>query len=118
MLVHQILREQWHRLKPVYEEQGDSLPAAEQNTAVVAEDGGSIIAMCGVNLIAHLGPLWVASQWRGRGISDKVAAGADQLIRELGAKGYLMFPSNKGAAAVAQRLGLERMTWEVYRREF
>lgn len=110
---------EWERLRPIYESQGGELPPAGQNAAAIAEADGAVIGMCGVNAVVHCGPLWVDPKWRGQGIADRLVAEADRYIRGLGANAYLMFPSNKGSIAVAERLGLELMTdCVIYQRNF
>lgn len=81
---------------------------------MVAEADGRIVGMCGVNLVAHVGPLWVAEEFRRRRIGTDLAKAAGELVRELGGKGYLMFPSNERSVAIAEKLGLKKMSWQVY----
>jgi GNAT superfamily N-acetyltransferase len=114
----QLPADEWEKLREVYRGQSDDLPPAGQNTAIVAEVDGQIIGMWGVNLVVHAGPLWVDPAWRGKGISDQMGTQVEELVRKLGASGYLMFPSNAGAEKVATRLGLEQPGWKVYRKEF
>jgi hypothetical protein len=42
----------------------------------------------------------------------------DELVRGLGGKGYLTFPSNAQSERVMQRRGLELKDWKVYVKEF
>ena len=116
--VHEIDPAEWGKLEPIYQSQGDTLPSAEQNRVIVAESGGGIVGMCGVNLVAHIGPLWVAPEFRGNGMGQAMTQAAEDLIKQLGGKGYLMFPSNRASSRVAEKMGLEQMSWKVFRREF
>jgi len=109
---------EWPRLSFIYHSQGDTLPPAEQNRVIVSESAGRIVGMCGLNLVAHVGPLWVDPEFRNQGIAHKLTASAEALIRDLGGKGYLMFPSNAASVRVAEKMGLDLADWKVYRREF
>ena len=118
VICRQLPAAEWEKLTEVYRSQSDELPPAEQNTAVVAEVDGRIVGMWGLNLVLHAGPLWVAPEWRGKGVSDQMGAAVEQLARNLGAKGYLMFPSNEHAERAAARAGLTPAQLKVYRKEF
>ncbi|MCE5309637.1 MAG: GNAT family N-acetyltransferase [Acidobacteriales bacterium] len=116
--VRHIPPEEWERLRGTYEQQGDTLPRAEQNTAIVAEVDGKIVGMWGINLLIHAGPLWVDPEWRGKGVPDQMGVALDELVKNAGGKGYLMFPSNKGSEQVAVRMGLKPAAWKIYVKEF
>ena len=116
--IRQLPPEEWARLTEIYQSQADQLPPSEHNTAIVAEIQGRIVGMFGINLIAHAGPIWVDPEWRGTGISQRMGAALDELIRNSGGKGYLMFPSNRGSELVAIRLGLRPRHVKVYQREY
>lgn len=113
----QLPAEEWDRLETIYRQQSDALPEAAQNTAIVAECDGRIVGMWGINLVAHAGPLWVDPEWRGKGVSDQMNAALNELLRDAGAKGYLMFPSNEASEKVAVRVGLTLTGWKVYKKE-
>jgi GNAT superfamily N-acetyltransferase len=114
----QLPPEEWSNLADIYRAQADELPQAEQNTAIVAEVDGRIVGMWGLNLIAHAGPLWVDPEWRGQGVPDRMGHALDELVKRLGGKGYLTFPSHRGAEEAMIRLGLTPTTWKVFKREF
>lgn len=118
VMYRQLGADEWERLRHIYEEQGVPLPPADSNLAVIAEANGEVVGLCGINMVIHMGPLWVDPAWRGQGVSDGIAAEADRMIRSMGASGYLMFPSNKGSAGVAERLALEPTGCQVFQRKF
>jgi len=117
-MIYEIDPAAWARLAPIYLSQGDVLPSAEQNRAIIAEENGKIVGMCGINLVAHVGPLWVDPDRRGQGLAHGMTQAAEDLIRKLGGRGYLMFPSNEASRRVTEKMGLEAVDWKVYRREF
>lgn len=117
--VRQLSEEEWERLRPQFSAEGeDALPNPEYTGAVVAEFEGEIIGMFNINLIVHAGALRVNPEWRGRGISDAMGAKVEDLIKQQGGKGYLMFPSNERSEAVARRMGLKETSMRVYERSF
>ncbi len=116
LLVRQLLPEEWQRLLPFYLEQGASLPPPE--TAVIAEYKGHIVGLFALNVLLHAGPVWVAREWRGQGISDRMGQQLDELARATAFPGYLMLPSNPHSARLAVRLGLEPTGCSVYQRKF
>lgn len=118
VICRQLPATEWEKLTDIYRAHSDELPPAEQNTAVVAEVDGRIVGLWGLNVVLHAGPLWVAPEWRGRGVSDQMGAAIEKLAHDLGSKGYLMFPSNQHAERAAARAGLTPVDWKVYRKEF
>jgi len=113
----QIPPEEWPRLKGIYEANEIPLPPAEKNSAVVAEFEGKIVGMQGIHQIWHAGPIWVAPEWRGVGVSDRMDKEIQRIVRECGASGYFMFPANPFSEAAVRRFGLKEMSWKVFVRE-
>lgn len=110
--------DEWERLRPIYEENGDTLPSPESNAAFIAEADGKIIGLFGLNLVAHAGPVWVDAEWRGKRIADEMAQQLMKAAEAAGAKGFLMFPSNPQSESLAKRMGLVPVAVKVYKREF
>jgi RimJ/RimL family protein N-acetyltransferase len=110
--------DEWERLKPIYEENNDTLPPVDGNFAIVAEIYGEIIGLTGINTVVHAGPRWVHKRWRRMGIALQMGRLAEEFMKSFELTGYLMFPSNPISEALAERLGLERMPWSVYARKF
>ncbi len=118
MTIREIEPQEWERLAPIYEANGDRLPPTGANRVVVAEVNGEIVGMCGLNLIAHVGPLWVHEDFRGFGVAGAVASKAGSLAVELGGAGYFMFPSTLASVKVVEKLGLKERAWKVFERIF
>ena len=116
--IRQLPEEEWERLREIYEANGDVLPPPDNQTAIVAEVDGKIVGVWGINVQVHAGPLWVDPKWRGLGVPDRMGDALDELVRGLGGKGYLTFPSNAQSERVMQRRGLELKDWKVYVKEF
>ena len=113
----QIPSEEWHRLQEIYEDNGMPLPPAEKNSAVIAEFEGKVVGMQGLHQIWHGGPLWVAPEWRGGGVSDRMDKEIQRIVRECGASRYVMFPSTPFSEAAVRRFGLKETGWPVFIRE-
>lgn len=109
--------EEWHRLREVYESNGMPLPPAERNSGVIAEVDGQIVGHQGLHTLLHAGPLWVAPEWRGRGVSDGMNFEIERIVREMGASAYFMFPSNAQSENAVRRFGLSKLPWQVFVRE-
>ncbi len=118
MTVRMLPDAEWEKARPIYEAHGDKLPELGSGQIIVAEADGQIIGLWGVNMVLHAGPLWVAPEFRRMGVADEMGKAVDAMAQGLGAKGYLMFPSNRGAVAVAERMHLTPTEWVVYRRDF
>ncbi len=118
MTIREIEPQEWERLAPVYEVNGDRLPPTASSRVFIAECEGKIVGMCGLNVIAHVGPLWVDPEYRGRGIAELVVSKADDAVLDCGGIGYFMFPSTPESVKVVEKLGLSKRAWSVYERNF
>src|ERR1700677_3281503 len=101
LIYRQLPADEWERLREPYRLNGGELPSQDCSTSIVAEKDSRIVGFWGLNYILHAGPIWVAPEFRGQGVSDSMAEVLDELLRAQGAKGYLMFPSNPRSEAVA-----------------
>ncbi len=115
-MIYRLPKQEWARLEPAYAAQGGPLGHEAQNEAIVADAGGEIVGMWALNLVPHAGPLWVAPEWRGRGIAQAMGAALDPVAQGLGMPGYFAFPSNMGAVHVMEKLNMEALPWKVYKR--
>ncbi len=116
MTIREIEPQEWERLAPVYEANGDRLPSFEANRVIIAEVNGEIVGMCGLNAIVHVGPLWVSEEFRGRGVAGAMTAKAGSLVAECGGAGYFMFPSTPESVKVVEKMGLIERAWKVFER--
>lgn len=110
--------EEWNRLRHIYESHGDVLPSSESASAFVAEVDGKIIGMVGINLVAHIGPLFVEQEHREQGIATELVNQAKSFLKENGAHGCVMFPSNARSEKVAMKAGLRDMNCKLFGKEF
>ncbi len=118
MTIREIEPQEWERLAPIYEANGDHLPSPEANRVIIAEVNGEIVGMCGLNTIVHVGPLWVSEKHRGMGVSGRMAARVASIVADAGEVGYFMFPSTQESVKAVEKMGLKERAWKVFERIF
>ena len=69
--------EEWQRLRVAYEEcrASESLPLPDPAQAVIiaAEQSGRLVGCVGAERAWNVSPLWVAKEFRGRGLASRLA---------------------------------------------
>lgn len=113
---------QYHLVKKIFEDNGGRLPDPgewSKNIIVTQTESGEIIAMAVYELVPHLGPIWVKEDLRRRGLCSRLIKYIEEAFTS-GKKhtGYYMFPSTDISKALAKKLGLQKMDWEVWKREY
>lgn len=109
--------EEWHLLDHVW---GDEQihPTPDQYLAAVAMDEGKVVALQCIGLIPHGGPLWVDEKYRGQALWKPVNQLLEMVLSKIPGSGYYMLPSNRRAERVCEKLGLKKLPWSIFRREF
>jgi GNAT superfamily N-acetyltransferase len=112
-------RDELFRLKRIYRLNDSKLDPTDLLTAAVVENVDStIVGVAGFELIPHVGPLWVDESLRGNGIAGKLFKVIEDELNKTKGTGYYSFPSNDISKRVMEKLGLEKLPVEVWKREF
>lgn len=113
-------REELFKLRRLFRANESKIdPAKQLLTAAVAElSDKTIVGMLGFELIPHSGPLFVSEAYRGNGIGVKLYEVIEAELNKTPGTGYYTFPSNDISIAIAKKLNLEKLPWEVWKREF
>lgn len=113
-------RQELYRLNKFYKLNESPIdPSKQLLTAAVAElDNRTIVGMLGFELVPHAGPLIVLEPWRGHGISQLLYAAIENELNKNKGTGYYTFPSNDASKHIAEKIGLIKLPWEVWKREF
>ena len=101
----------------IYHKEGGCLNDTTMAIAV-GRYNGEIVALQGLDFIPHGGPLWIHPDFRGQGIYRPLNAMFETLFNKIRGSGYFMFPSNNKSKSICKKLGLTKMDWEVWKREF
>jgi ribosomal protein S18 acetylase RimI-like enzyme len=88
------------------------------SAAVIQLPDETIVGMLGFELIPHAGPLWVKPEFRRNGLAVALYQMIESQLSQNHGTGYYTFMSNDASKALAQKLGLEKLPWEVWKREY
>jgi len=120
--IHLLPKLQWGRLRKIYKENNARISPCSPNivTHVVAQlPDETIVGSLSLELIPHAGGLWIAEPFRGQGVAVKLYKEIEnKVLTQVSNSGYYTFPSNPTAVRVMEKLGLEKMPWEVWRRSY
>jgi len=112
-------RTELHKLRKFYKLEGSLRDPKGLFTAAVAElPDETIVGMLGFELIPHLGPLYVMPNYRNNGIAVQLYQAIEVELDKKPGTGYYTFPSNEASKRVMEKLGLTKLPWEVWKREF
>lgn len=112
-------RDELFKLKKLWKEQGSSLDPENLLTAAVAEtEDERIIGVCGFELVPHLGPIYIQDGHRNQGIGSLLIGEIEKNLSQKPHTGYYTFPSNDASINLMKKLGLEKLPWEVWKREY
>ena len=112
-------RDELHRLKKFYKKAGGRNPTKELFTAAVAQlSDDTIVGFCGFELVPHCGPIEIIPEYQHRGIGVELYKTIEEQLDKTPGTGYYTFPSNDAAKALVRKLGLTKMDWEVWKREY
>lgn len=112
-------RDELHRLKSFYKKVPGRNPTKELFTAAIAQlSDETIVGYCGFELVPHCGPIEIIESYRGQGLGIKLYEAIEAELDKKPGTGYYTFPSNDAAKALVRKLGLTKMDWEVWKREY
>jgi RimJ/RimL family protein N-acetyltransferase len=113
-------KEELYKLKRFYREEGSKInPSQSLFTAAVAElEDETIVGMLGFELVPHVGPLFVRESYRGQGLAGRLYGIVEDQLDKRPGTGYYTFPSNDASRRVAEKLGLEKLNWDIWKREY
>lgn len=112
-------RDELFKLKKFYKE--FDCPSNLKNlftASVVQTIDERIVGMLGFELVPHAGPLYIDPNYRGQGLAIQLYKTIESNISKEPGTGYYTFPSNEISIKIAQKLGLEKLPCEVWKREF
>lgn len=113
-------RDELYKLRRIYKI-NESLqdPTKTLLTAAVIETPDeSIVGMLGFELFPHVGPLWVKPEFRRNGLATAMYDMIESQLDKKPGTGYYTFMSNEASVGVAKKLGLVKLPWEVWKREY
>lgn len=112
-------RDELFRLKRLWREQGSMLDPENLLTAAVAiSEDEKIVSACGFELVPHLGPIYVNENLRRQGVASKLINLIEDQLSKKPHTGYYTFPSNNASQSLMSKLGLVKLPWEVWKREY
>jgi GNAT superfamily N-acetyltransferase len=82
--------------------------------ALCAMENGRVVGFYVLQLFPHAEPLYVDPEYRGTGISDKLADLMHEYLKEARARGYMVIADNPLAAKMCEAHGMKRVTAPVY----
>ena len=88
------------------------------SAAVIQLPDETIVGMLGFELILHVGPLWVKPEFRRNGLAVALYQMIESQLSQNHGTGYYTFPGNEASIGVVKKLGLEKLPWEVWKREY
>lgn len=107
------------RLKPIFEKQGSSYDPKNLLLSAVTElPNGEIIGCIGLEIINHVGAVFVEESFRNQGIATDLYKFLELNLPHVKGTGYYTFPSTDISKKIALKLGLTKLDWEVWRREY
>lgn len=114
-----LAKEELHKLRPFFKRNGSQSDPRNFLSAAVAQlSDETIVGMLGFELIPHLGPLEVIEPYRGNGIAVQLYRTIEDQFTKVPGSGYYTFPSNDASRRVSEKLGLIKLDWEVWKREY
>lgn len=114
-----LTREELHRLKKFYKKAPGRNPVKELFSAAVAElSDETIVGYCGFELVPHCGPIEILPEYQHKGLGVKLYETIEAELDKKPGTGYYTFPSNDAAKALMKKMGLTKLDWEVWKREY
>jgi GNAT superfamily N-acetyltransferase len=114
-----LAKEELYKLKRFYKEEGSKADPRSLLTAAVAKlEDETIVGMLGFELVPHVGPLYVTAPFRGQGLAGRMYELIEEQLNKQPGTGYYTFPSTDASRRVAEKLGLEKLNWDIYKREY
>ncbi len=108
-------KEEWGRIAAIFHEHGVEPPSEDISIVAVAEENGQIVGLLPLQLVAHAEPLWIAEGHRGKVSWKRLLGMIDAGIRSTVPQ-YFVFAADDKIARMAEIVGLERLSWVVFRR--
>jgi len=117
--IRYLSKEELYKLKTIFKQQGASIDPRTMLSAAVAElPDETIVGFLGLDLVPHAGPLFVEEKYRGHGLSYEFYNMIDKLMNKDKGTGFYTFPSTDASKHIVSKLGLEKMNWEIWKKEY
>lgn len=113
-------RDELHKLKPFYRRNDSPINPSNQllTAAVVELPDETIVGMLGFELIPHVGPIEILDPYKRMGLGTKLYQLIESQLGKNPHTGYYTFPSTDASKELVKKLGLIKMPWEVWKREY
>ena len=113
-------RDELFKLRRFYKARGSPIdPSKQLLTAAIAETVDEhIVGFCGFELIPHVGPIEILPEFQKQGLGTSLYKLIESQLDKTPNTGYYTFPSNDASKALVKKLGLEKLPWEVWKREY
>lgn len=115
-----LAKDELQKLRSFYKSVGSTIdPRQQLLTAAVAQlPDETIVGFCGFELIPHVGPVQIIEPFRGQGLAVQLYELIEAQLDKKPHTGYYTFPSNDASKRVASKLGLTKLDWEIWKREY
>jgi hypothetical protein len=109
-----------HKLKKFYKSaHATGLNPKSLVTAAVAElPDETIVGFLGFDFVPHAGPIEILEPYRHQGLGFQLYQTIEAALSKQPHTGYYTFPSTDGSKALAKKLGLVKLDWEIWKREY
>ncbi len=108
--------EQFYLIEPYFADEG--VPCPDPNfsrvLAAIDTDAGLVVGIMCLQLVAHLEPLIVHPDYRGKGIAKTLAQEIDGYVTGVGLPGGYCQPVNEKSQDIARKTGFEPVEHQLY----
>lgn len=106
---------EYDRVTALYKHYSATLPDPNVVGIFVMEnEDNEIISMVSFELVQHLGPIWTDPDYQKIGCATELIEFVTSTLRH---PSYYMFPSTPASKRVAEKCGLIKTDWEVWKKE-
>lgn len=107
--------EEYHLIDRFFDEENSPRLDPRFSKALVAmTEGGEVVGMICVQLVAHAEPIIIDPEWRQKGVGKELVARMDGYLEALGVPGVYTQPTNPAAEALTKMAGFVRMENPLY----
>jgi hypothetical protein len=113
LLYRLIVKQDWDRLAPIFQQINKFMPDRELAIASIAEDGPDIVAMTCLQMVSYIGPLWIDQKYTNKVDYRALKAPIDEVYKKstnkpLIIQGYVAMCGDERIARIAEMAGMRR----------
>lgn len=118
MIIRPLELSDWHLLKPIFDEEGGTVPSPEISKIMGAfSETGELVGFWGFQLVFQAGPLWIRPDHRKTRLWERLHLSLCDFLKSRRVESFYSFSGQPKVESIMRQLNYKDLGWKVWSKE-